>query len=223
MQENTPAASMTTEFDVCETLKMRKSYKAILLDTEPRSNLKSPEERHTENIVQQKTQTGDNTSKHDQDTLNKVEELSNKIEKLTKKYDEYIHSDKIDEKIKNAMENMTNDVMTKPTNEDSKHIEKLIDAKLASFEQDQAKKTKYNNDHLMEMIVSVSHSMSKFQLRMETVLNRFTPMSQISNTSEDGQLYTQPSHHHITPQRTICETPMITAPAPKSLRGVGAA
>ena len=83
-------------------------------------------------------------------------------------------------------------------------------------------KTKYNNDHLMEMIVSVSYSTSEFQLRMETVLNRINPMSQISSTSDDGTIYTQPNQHQITPQRTSCETAMITAPAQKSLRGVGA-
>ena len=42
VKEDTPAASTTTDFDICETLKMRKSYKAILLNTEPGSELNDP-------------------------------------------------------------------------------------------------------------------------------------------------------------------------------------
>lgn len=212
------------EFDVCETLKQRKTYKDILAGTNKNTHATQTSKQNAipmgqveHNVITSRT----NESNQVIDMLkNKIESLETKLEKITS-------SDSIEETLKRLLqvnESTQSDKITwgnkHNTNEDNR-IEQLINEKFAMFEKKQDQKLITVSEQITTSILkNVETTLAMYQNKMDTVADIIIQSSQNSNGSNNHFL-TQPQDN--TPKRDGGIDRMTITPASKlSMSGVGA-
>ena len=213
------------EFDVCETLKQRKSYKEILAGNKKNTDQTYPPKESAQIQSQNDKSTLDPRNKSTNKT---IDNLNNKIESLETKMEQLISNENIENILKRMLkvnETATNEHIPQGTskkNADKNYIEQIIDEKFKMLEQKQDQKLLAVSEQITKSILrNMETTLETYQSKMDTVAEIIVQHSQMSTNSD--QYFSTQQSQSSTPTRNETPNIMTITPASKvSMSGVGA-